>query len=81
MFSIGDGHARQGKGETVVPAVECAMVTVVALDRWLPEREVMSWIRDAWEGWARRALAGSRAGERGRAPVSGGPSWIPLLPY
>jgi acetamidase/formamidase len=32
MFSIGDGHARQGEGETCGVAAECAMDTVVILD-------------------------------------------------
>ena len=32
LFSLGDGHARQGEGETCGVAVECAMNTVVILD-------------------------------------------------
>jgi acetamidase/formamidase len=32
MFSLGDGHARQGEGETCGVAVECAMNTVVLVD-------------------------------------------------
>lgn len=32
MFSFGDGHARQGEGETCGVAVECAMDTVVIVD-------------------------------------------------
>ena len=32
MFSIGDGHARQGEGEACGVAVECAMKTVVMVD-------------------------------------------------
>jgi acetamidase/formamidase len=32
LFSIGDGHARQGQGETCGVAVECAMDTVVLVD-------------------------------------------------
>ncbi|RKS67955.1 acetamidase/formamidase [Motilibacter peucedani] len=32
MLSLGDGHARQGEGETCGVAVECAMDTVVAVD-------------------------------------------------
>lgn len=32
MFSFGDGHARQGEGETCGVAVECAMDTVVVVD-------------------------------------------------
>jgi acetamidase/formamidase len=32
LFSIGDGHARQGEGETCGVAIECAMDTVVAID-------------------------------------------------
>ena len=32
MFSLGDGHARQGEGETCGVAVECAMDTSVLLD-------------------------------------------------
>lgn len=32
MFSLGDGHARQGEGETCGVAVECAMNTVVIVD-------------------------------------------------
>src|SRR5579875_1266632 len=32
MFSIGDGHARQGEGETCGVAAECAMDTVVLVD-------------------------------------------------
>jgi len=32
MFSIGDGHARQGEGETCGVAAECAMDTVLILD-------------------------------------------------
>ena len=32
MFSLGDGHARQGEGETCGVAVECAMDTVIIVD-------------------------------------------------
>lgn len=32
LFSLGDGHARQGEGETCGVAVECAMNTAVVLD-------------------------------------------------
>jgi len=32
LFSLGDGHARQGEGETCGVAVECAMDTVIAID-------------------------------------------------
>jgi acetamidase/formamidase len=32
LFSLGDGHARQGEGELCGVAVECAMDTVIAVD-------------------------------------------------
>jgi len=32
LFSLGDGHARQGEGETCGVAVECAMDTVLIVD-------------------------------------------------
>src|SRR5258708_27914076 len=32
LLSIGDGHARQGEGETCGVAVECAMNTVLVVD-------------------------------------------------
>jgi acetamidase/formamidase len=32
LFSLGDGHARQGEGETCGVAIECAMNTVVIVD-------------------------------------------------
>src|SRR5882724_12919725 len=32
LFSLGDGHARQGEGETCGVAVECAMNTVMIVD-------------------------------------------------
>ncbi|HTW19182.1 MAG TPA: acetamidase/formamidase family protein [Mycobacteriales bacterium] len=32
LFSLGDGHARQGEGETCGVAAECAMDTVVVVD-------------------------------------------------
>ena len=32
LFCLGDGHARQGEGETCGVAVECAMDTVVIVD-------------------------------------------------
>jgi acetamidase/formamidase len=32
LFSLGDGHARQGEGETCGVAVACAMNTVVIVD-------------------------------------------------
>ena len=32
LLSLGDGHARQGEGETCGVAVECAMDTVIAVD-------------------------------------------------
>jgi acetamidase/formamidase len=32
LFSLGDGHARQGEGETCGVAVECAMNTVLVID-------------------------------------------------
>jgi acetamidase/formamidase len=32
LFSIGDGHARQGEGESCGVAVECAMDTVLVVD-------------------------------------------------
>ena len=41
MFSLGDGHARQGEGETCGVAVECAMDTTVVLD-------VVSGVHTAW---------------------------------
>jgi acetamidase/formamidase len=32
LFSIGDGHARQGEGETCGVAAECAMDTTIVID-------------------------------------------------
>jgi acetamidase/formamidase len=32
LFSLGDGHARQGEGETCGVAVECAMDTILVVD-------------------------------------------------
>jgi acetamidase/formamidase len=32
LFSFGDGHARQGEGETCGVAVECAMDSIVVID-------------------------------------------------
>jgi acetamidase/formamidase len=32
LFSLGDGHARQGEGETCGVAVECAMDTILVID-------------------------------------------------
>ena len=32
LLSLGDGHARQGEGETCGVAVECAMNTVLIVD-------------------------------------------------
>ena len=32
LLSLGDGHARQGEGETCGVAVECAMDTVIVVD-------------------------------------------------
>jgi acetamidase/formamidase len=43
LFSIGDGHARQGEGETCGVAIECAMDTVVAID--LIKGRVTPWPR------------------------------------
>jgi acetamidase/formamidase len=34
LFSLGDGHARQGEGETCGVAVECAMDTVLVVDNY-----------------------------------------------
>ena len=34
LFSLGDGHARQGEGETCGVAVECAMDTVRRSSTW-----------------------------------------------
>ncbi|MCX0276791.1 acetamidase/formamidase family protein [Nocardia zapadnayensis] len=43
FFSLGDGHARQGEGESCGTAVECAMDTVVVIDL----------IKGAPTGWPR----------------------------
>ena len=43
LFSLGDGHARQGEGETCGVAVECAMETVVIVD--LIKDRVTPWPR------------------------------------
>jgi acetamidase/formamidase len=43
LFSLGDGHARQGEGETCGVAVECAMDTVVIVD--LVKRRPCPWPR------------------------------------
>ncbi|MGH7642172.1 MAG: acetamidase/formamidase family protein [Candidatus Dormibacteria bacterium] len=43
LLSLGDGHARQGEGETCGVAVECAMNTVIALD--LIKRRPCPWPR------------------------------------
>jgi acetamidase/formamidase len=43
LFSVGDGHARQGEGETCGVAVECAMNTVLAVD--LIKAHECSWPR------------------------------------
>jgi len=43
LFSLGDGHARQGEGETCGVAVECAMDTVVIVD--LIKDRVTPWPR------------------------------------
>jgi acetamidase/formamidase len=43
LFSLGDGHARQGEGETCGVAVETAMDTVIAIDL----------IKDALTPWPR----------------------------
>jgi acetamidase/formamidase len=43
MLSLGDGHARQGEGETCGVAVECAMDTVAIVD--LVKRQPCPWPR------------------------------------
>jgi acetamidase/formamidase len=43
LFSLGDGHARQGEGETCGVAVECAMDTVLAVE--LIKRTPCPWPR------------------------------------
>lgn len=43
LFSLGDGHARQGEGETCGVAVECAMDTVFVVD--LIKGEPTAWPR------------------------------------
>jgi acetamidase/formamidase len=43
LFSLGDGHARQGEGETCGVAVEAAMDTVIAID--LIKRAPTPWPR------------------------------------
>lgn len=43
LFSLGDGHARQGEGESCGVAVECAMDTVVRVD--LVKGKVTEWPR------------------------------------
>ncbi len=43
LLSLGDGHARQGEGETCGVAVECAMNTVIAVD--LIKRRGCPWPR------------------------------------
>jgi acetamidase/formamidase len=53
MFSLGDGHARQGEGETCGVAVEAAMDTVITIDL----------IKDRTTPWPRL-----RATARGRVP-------------
>ena len=44
LFSLGDGHARQGEGETCGVAVECAMDTVLVLEV-LTDRAPTAWPR------------------------------------
>jgi len=43
LFSLGDGHARQGGGETCGVAVECAMDTAIVID--LIKGRVTPWPR------------------------------------
>lgn len=43
LMSLGDGHARQGEGETCGVAVECAMDTVMIVD--LIKRQPCAWPR------------------------------------
>ena len=44
LFSLGDGHARQGEGETCGVAVECAMDTELVLDL-VPDLPPTAWPR------------------------------------
>jgi acetamidase/formamidase len=44
LFSLGDGHARQGEGETCGVAVECAMDTVLVVDL-IKGRPATAWPR------------------------------------
>jgi acetamidase/formamidase len=43
MLSLGDGHARQGEGETCGVAVECAMDTTIVVD--VLKNRVTAWPR------------------------------------
>lgn len=49
LLSLGDGHARQGEGETCGAAVRCAMNTVVVVDL----------LKDAATPWPRPGSDGS----------------------
>jgi acetamidase/formamidase len=49
LLSLGDGHARQGEGETCGVAVECAMDTVAVID--LIKGVPTAWPRIEDDGW------------------------------
>lgn len=51
LFSVGDGHGRQGDGEVSVTAIECAMERVALRFELLPELQITTPRARTAEGW------------------------------
>ncbi len=51
LFSVGDGHARQGDGESSVTAIECPMERVVLRFELRPDLHLMTPRARTGEGW------------------------------
>ena len=90
LFSLGDGHARQGEGETCGVAVETAMNTVLAVDlvkgrpcAWPRLESASTSCRPVRRGrWRTRSASHSSSSCSGWGPTTGSTRWTPtsLLP-
>ena len=67
LFSVGDGHYRQGEGESCGTAVEGAMDVTLIVDL------VKGWGRPRGRGWSTTTTTSS-SGRRGRWRTRGGPA-------
>src|SRR5258708_37093804 len=74
LFSLGDGHARQGEGETCGVAVETAMNTVMIVD--LIKSTPCPWPRLETDEYIMTAGSARPLGDAFRVPPTGLVLWL-----